>query len=101
MPLYWEKCGEFKFEKMQENIYVIPRLVTELSKENEGLVNNPVAIEGRNGLIMAEPEMKMYVSGERSDVYSPASWMASACACAISGSITSCRFPLFMTSSRA
>ena len=101
MPLYWEKCGEFKFEKMQENIYVIHGPVTELSKENEGLVNNPAAIEGRNGLIMAELEMKMYVSSERSDAYSPASWMASACAWAISGSMTSFRFPLFMTSSRA
>ncbi|QOR61845.1 MBL fold metallo-hydrolase [Sulfurovum sp. ST-21] len=49
------KYGEFKFEKLHENIYVMHGPVTEPNKENEGFMNNPAVIEGKNGLIIVDP----------------------------------------------
>jgi glyoxylase-like metal-dependent hydrolase (beta-lactamase superfamily II) len=49
------KFGEFKFEKMNSNVYVMHGPMTEPSKENEGFMNNPALIESKNGLIVIDP----------------------------------------------
>lgn len=49
------KLGEFKFEKVNANVYVMHGPVMEPNKENEGFMNNPAVIEGKNGLIVIDP----------------------------------------------
>ena len=47
--------GTFKFEKVNQNVYVMHGPVVEPNKENEGFMNNPAIIEGENGLIIVDP----------------------------------------------
>jgi len=47
--------GDFKFEKMNENVYVMHGPELEPNKENEGFMNNPAVIESENGLIVIDP----------------------------------------------
>lgn len=47
--------GEFKFEKVNDNVYVMHGPEKEPSKENEGFMNNPAVIESKNGLIVVDP----------------------------------------------
>ena len=49
------KYGTFKFEKVNQNVYVMHGPVVEPNKENEGFMNNPAIIEGENGLIIVDP----------------------------------------------
>ncbi|MDQ1264109.1 MAG: hydroxyacylglutathione hydrolase [Campylobacterota bacterium] len=49
------KLGEFKFEKVNGNVYVMHGPLLEPSKENEGFMNNPAIIESKNGLIIVDP----------------------------------------------
>ena len=49
------KLGDFKFEKVNSNVYVMHGPEMEPSKENEGFMNNPALIEGKNGLIIIDP----------------------------------------------
>jgi glyoxylase-like metal-dependent hydrolase (beta-lactamase superfamily II) len=49
------KYGEFHFEKVHRNVYVMHGPVTEPNRENEGFMNNPAIIEGEKGLIIVDP----------------------------------------------
>jgi glyoxylase-like metal-dependent hydrolase (beta-lactamase superfamily II) len=49
------KYGDFSFEKVHKNIYVMHGPVTEPNKENEGFMNNPAIIESKHGLIVVDP----------------------------------------------
>lgn len=49
------KLGEFKFVKVNDNVYVMHGPVMEPSKENEGFMNNPAIIESKHGLIVIDP----------------------------------------------
>ncbi len=49
------KYGNFKFEKIASNVYVMHGPVVEPNEENEGFMNNPAIIEGENGLIVVDP----------------------------------------------
>jgi glyoxylase-like metal-dependent hydrolase (beta-lactamase superfamily II) len=49
------KLGDFKFEKANDNVYVMHGPMMEPSKENEGFMNNPAVIESKNGLIVIDP----------------------------------------------
>ncbi len=49
------KYGEFHFQKVHANVYVMHGPVTEPNKENEGFMNNPAVIEGKHGLIVIDP----------------------------------------------
>jgi len=50
-----EKYGDFTFEKVHQNVYVMHGPVTEPNRENEGFMNNPAIIEGKHGLIVVDP----------------------------------------------
>ncbi len=49
------KYGEFVFKKVNQNVYVMHGPVMEPNVENEGFMNNPAIIEGKNGLIVVDP----------------------------------------------
>ncbi|MBS4068757.1 MAG: MBL fold metallo-hydrolase [Sulfurimonas sp.] len=49
------KLGDFKFEKANDNVYIMHGPEKEPSKENEGFMNNPAIIESKNGLIIIDP----------------------------------------------
>ncbi|PHS57145.1 MAG: MBL fold metallo-hydrolase [Sulfurimonas sp.] len=49
------KLGEFKFEKVNQNVWIMHGPVMEPNKENEGFMNNPSFVEGEHGLIMIDP----------------------------------------------
>ncbi len=50
-----KKYGEFHFEKVHENIYVMHGPIVSPDMENEGFMNNPAIIEGKTGLIIIDP----------------------------------------------
>ena len=47
--------GNFKFEKANDNVYIMHGPEQEPTKENEGFMNNPTVIESKNGLIVIDP----------------------------------------------
>jgi len=49
------KLGDFKFEKLNDNVYVMHGPVMMPNKENGGFMNNPALIESKNGLIIIDP----------------------------------------------
>ncbi len=49
------KYGEFHFEKLHKNVYVMHGPVTAPNKDNKGFMNNPAIIESKNGLIVVDP----------------------------------------------
>ena len=49
------KYGTFKFEKMNDNVYIMHGPVVGPNKENRGFMNNPALIESDNGLIVVDP----------------------------------------------
>ena len=49
------KYGEMKFEKANQNVYIMHGPPMNPSVENEGFMNNPAIIEGKNSLIMIDP----------------------------------------------
>jgi glyoxylase-like metal-dependent hydrolase (beta-lactamase superfamily II) len=49
------KYGEFHFEKVHDNVYVMHGPVTEPNKENEGFMNNSAIIEEKRSLIIVDP----------------------------------------------
>lgn len=49
------KYGEMKFEQANQNVYIMHGPAVNPSVENEGFMNNPAIIEGKNSLIMIDP----------------------------------------------
>ena len=49
------KYGEMKFEKANQNVYIMHGPPMNPSVENQGFMNNPAIIEGKNSLIMIDP----------------------------------------------
>jgi glyoxylase-like metal-dependent hydrolase (beta-lactamase superfamily II) len=49
------KYGEMKFEKVNQNVYIMHGPPMNPSVENQGFMNNPAIIEGKNSLIMIDP----------------------------------------------
>ncbi|MCW8953586.1 MAG: MBL fold metallo-hydrolase [Sulfurimonas sp.] len=49
------KLGDFKFEKVNANVWVMHGPVMMPNKENGGFMNNPALIESENGLIIVDP----------------------------------------------
>lgn len=49
------KYGTFKFEKANDNVYIMHGPVVSPNKENKGFMNNPAIIEGDKGLIIVDP----------------------------------------------
>ncbi|MEK6658482.1 MAG: MBL fold metallo-hydrolase [Campylobacterota bacterium] len=49
------KLGDFKFEKAHKNVWIMHGPPMNPSVENEGFMNNPAFIEGKNGLIVIDP----------------------------------------------
>jgi len=49
------KYGTFKFEKANDNVYIMHGPVVNPNKENQGFMNNPAVIESENGLIVVDP----------------------------------------------
>ena len=49
------KYGTFKFEKANDNVYIMHGPVVGPNKENEGFMNNPAVIESEHGLIVIDP----------------------------------------------
>jgi glyoxylase-like metal-dependent hydrolase (beta-lactamase superfamily II) len=55
--LAWDlgKVGNFKFEKVNQNVYVMHGPLGEPNKANQGFMNNPSIILSKNGLILIDP----------------------------------------------
>ncbi len=49
------KYGEFHFEKLHKNVYVMHGPATAPNKQNKGFMNNPAIIISKNGLIVVDP----------------------------------------------
>jgi len=49
------KYGEMKFEKANQNVYIMHGPPMNPSVENQGFMNNPTIIEAKHGLIMIDP----------------------------------------------
>ena len=49
------KYGTFKFEKANDNVYIMHGPVVGPNIENQGFMNNPAVIESKNGLIVIDP----------------------------------------------
>ncbi|SHO80995.1 beta-lactamase domain protein [hydrothermal vent metagenome] len=49
------KYGEMKFERVNQNVFIMHGPAVNPSVENEGFMNNPSIIEGKNSLIMIDP----------------------------------------------
>ncbi len=49
------KYGEMKFEKANQNVYIMHGPPVNPSVENQGFMNNPAIIESKHGLIMIDP----------------------------------------------
>ena len=49
------KYGTFKFEKANDNVYIMHGPVVSPNKENQGFMNNPALIESEHGLIVIDP----------------------------------------------
>lgn len=49
------KYGEFHFEKVHKNIYIMHGPIVAPNIDNEGFMNNPAIIEGKKGLIIIDP----------------------------------------------
>jgi len=50
----------FKFEKMNDNVYVMHGPVEEPNEANKGFMNNPAAIIAKNGVIIVDPGGSLY-----------------------------------------
>jgi glyoxylase-like metal-dependent hydrolase (beta-lactamase superfamily II) len=49
------KYGDMEFKKFADNLYILHGPVVEPNVENEGFMNNPAVVEGKNGLIVIDP----------------------------------------------
>jgi len=49
------KYGEMKFEQVNKNVFIMHGPPMNPSVDNQGFMNNPSIIEGKNGLIMIDP----------------------------------------------
>ncbi|MDD5157694.1 MBL fold metallo-hydrolase [Sulfurimonas sp.] len=49
------KLGEFKFKKVTKNVWIMHGPPENPSVENEGFMNNPSFVEGKNGTIVIDP----------------------------------------------
>jgi len=52
--------GDFKFEKLNDQVYVMHGPLASPSEQNHGFINNPAFIEGDNGLIMIDPSSSKF-----------------------------------------
>jgi glyoxylase-like metal-dependent hydrolase (beta-lactamase superfamily II) len=53
--------GDFKFEQLNDQVHVIHGPIASPSEKNHGFMNNPVFIEGDNGLIIIDPGSSKFV----------------------------------------
>lgn len=53
--------GDFKFEQVSNQVYVMHGPIASPSEQNHGFMNNPAFIEGSNGLIMIDPSSSKFV----------------------------------------
>lgn len=53
--------GDFKFEQVSNQVYVMHGPIASPSEQNHGFMNNPVFIEGDNGLIVIDPGSSKFV----------------------------------------
>ena len=53
----WElgELGQFHFAKLNDQVYVMHGPLEEPSKANQGFMNNPGIIVGKNGIIVIDP----------------------------------------------
>ena len=61
----WElPVGNFKFEAIADNVYVMHGPLSQPNQQNRGFMNNPALIEGKSGLILIDPGSSLQV-GDR------------------------------------
>jgi glyoxylase-like metal-dependent hydrolase (beta-lactamase superfamily II) len=53
--------GDFKFEKLNNQVYVMHGPIASPSEQNHGFINNPAFIKGDNGLIVIDPGSSKFV----------------------------------------
>ena len=53
--------GNFEFEPIADNVYVMHGPLSMPNKQNQGFMNNPAIIEGQNGLILIDPGSSLLV----------------------------------------
>ncbi len=53
--------GEFQFESVAENVYVMHGPLSIPNPDNRGFMNNPAIIEGKTGLILIDPGSSLQV----------------------------------------
>lgn len=53
--------GEFKFEKLNNQVYVMHGPLQNPNAINRGFINNPAFIDGDNGLILVDPSGSKYI----------------------------------------
>ena len=53
--------GDFKFEAIADNVYVMHGPLSQPNQQNRGFMNNPVLIEGKTGLILVDPGSSLQV----------------------------------------
>ena len=56
--------GEFKFEAVSENVYVMHGPRSQPNPENQGFMNNPGLIVGQSGLILIDPGSTLQVGSK-------------------------------------
>lgn len=56
--------GEFKFEKLNNQVYVMHGPLQNPNAVNFGFINNPSFIEGDNGLILVDPSGSKYIGDQ-------------------------------------
>ena len=56
--------GEFKFEAVSENVYVMHGPRSQPNPENQGFMNNPGLIVGQSGLILIDPGSTLQVGNK-------------------------------------
>ncbi|MBC8493943.1 MAG: MBL fold metallo-hydrolase [Candidatus Thioglobus sp.] len=53
--------GDFKFEQASDRVYVMHGPIASPNEQNYGFMNNPIFIEGDNGLIVIDPGSSKFV----------------------------------------
>ena len=57
-------AGEFKFEPIADQVYVMHGPLTLPNPQNHGFMNNPAVIEGKTGLILIDPGSSLQTGGK-------------------------------------
>lgn len=56
--------GEYQFESVAENVYVMHGPLSAPNPDNQGFMNNPAIIEGKTGLILIDPGSSLQVGNK-------------------------------------